>query len=182
MDTTLLDRGFCSALGTKDFPIANWVRAFLAQTGQNQDEICELNCNIDDMTGEELGFAMEELFEARAVEVFTVPITMKKSRPGTLLHVLCPGKNREQVVRAIFQYTTTIGIRESRSHRYVLDRKINQVQTPYGDVRLKRSEGYGVERCKYEYEDLARIARENHMSLLQARECLKAVIEEDRLK
>ncbi len=125
---------------------------------------------------------MEELFEAGAVEVFTVPITMKKSRPGTLLPVLCPGKNREQVVRAIFQYTTTIGIRESRSHRYVLDRKINQVQTPYDDVRLKRSEGYGVDRCKYEYEDLARIARENHMSLLQARECLKAVIEEDRLK
>ncbi len=117
-------------MGTKEFPIANCVRAFLAEAGNGQDEVCELKCNVDDMTGEELGFAMEQLFEAGAVEVFTVPITMKKSRPGILLHILCPEKNREQVVKAIFQYTTTIGIRESRSHRYVLDRRIEPVQTP----------------------------------------------------
>lgn len=166
-------------MGTKEFPVANCVRAFLAETGNGQDEVCELKCNVDDMTGEELGFAMEQLFEAGAVEVFTVPITMKKSRPGILLHVLCPEKNREQVVKAIFQYTTTIGIRESRSHRYVLDRRIEPVQTPYGEVRIKHSEGYGVERYKYEYEDVARIARENQMSLSQARNCLKNLRKDD---
>lgn len=155
-------------MGSKDFPSANCVRAFLGNTGSEQCEIYELNCNVDDMTGEEIGFAMERLFEAGASEVFTVPVGMKKNRPGTLLYVLCTDNQRDNMVEAIFRYTSTIGIRESKCHRYVLERSISTAHTPCGDVRYKQSVGYGVRRCKYEYDDLAEIARKNRISLSEA--------------
>ena len=84
MKTTAIGYG----MGKKDFPAANCVRALLGETESAGDYITELNCNVDDMTGEALGFAMEELFAAGALDVYTVPIGMKKSRPGTLLCVM----------------------------------------------------------------------------------------------
>ena len=129
------------------------------------DEVCELCCNVDDMTGEALGYAMERLLEAGAKDVFTIPIGMKKSRPGILLCVLCAKEDKDKVVRIIFQHTTTIGIRETIERRYVLDRSVETVETPFGEMRRKVSYGYGVERSKLEYEDLARVAREIGLGL-----------------
>ena len=80
---------------------------------------------------------------------------MKKSRPGILIDVLCREKDTEKVVHAIFRYTTTIGIREQKMKRYVLDRKTDSVETRYGPIRRKKVCGYGVERSKAEYEDVA---------------------------
>ena len=117
------------------------------------------------MTWEALGFAMEELFAAGALDVYTVPIGMKKSRPGTLLCVMCRAEDKEKMVRLLFRHTTTIGIRENVYRRYTLERTVETVQTPYGDIRRKTSTGYGVTRQKYEYEDLARAARENDVSV-----------------
>lgn len=131
----------------------------------NLETICELNCNVDDMTGEAIGFAMDRLYEAGALEVFTVPIGMKKSRPGILIHVVCREKDKEQVLQTIFKYTTTIGIRENLIRRYAMERHIETVETVYGPVRCKVSAGYGVERRKYEYDDLARIAKEKGLSI-----------------
>lgn len=128
-------------------------------------EIYELSCNVDDMTGEAVGFAMERLFELGARDVFTVPIGMKKSRPGILIRVICAESEREQIIQGIFKYTTTIGIREVPVKRHILDRGIEQVETPYGNVGCKVSTGYGVVRRKYEYEDVARIAREHNLDL-----------------
>ena len=81
--------------------------------------------------------------------------------------------DKEALVRAIFQYTTTIGIRENKFRRYVLDRRLETVETDLGPVRRKVSSGYGVKREKYEYEDLARIARQKDISPIQAEALVK---------
>lgn len=156
-------------MGKKDFPRANCVRAMLGETEDKTDHVLELSCNIDDMTAEAVGFAMERLFEGGALEVYTVPIGMKKSRPGTLLRVMCRKQDREKLLELIFSHTTTIGVRETVTRRYVLDRKLETLHTPYGEVHRKVSAGYGVSRSKYEYEDLARIAREKNVSLEEVR-------------
>ena len=134
--------------------------------------VVELQCNVDDMTGEELGFAMERLLASGAREVFYIPVQMKKSRPGVLLTVICSGHDKEQIVREIFKHTTTIGIRETGFSRYILDRRSETVDTPYGPVRKKISEGYGVTREKYEYDDLSHIAAEKGLSIREVRETL----------
>ena len=152
-------------MGRKDFERANCVRVMLGESADTKDEILELNCNIDDMTGEAMGFALEQLMEHGALDAFTVPIGMKKSRPGFMLTVLCKEANKEEMVRLIFRHTTTLGIREKRCERYVLERSIDTVDTPYGKIRRKVSTGYGVQRVKLEYDDLARIAKEQSMSL-----------------
>ena len=90
---------------------------------------------------------------------------MKKSRPGICLSLLCKEEKRESLVQALFKHTTTLGIRERKLHRYVLERTLREENTPLGTVRVKEAAGYGVSRKKYEYEDLAGLARKNGMSL-----------------
>lgn len=155
-------------MGKRDFGAANCVRAMLGERECAVDEICELRCNVDDMTGEAAGHAVEQLFAAGALDVSTAPIGMKKNRPGLLLSVMCREADREAVLRAMFQHTTTLGVRESKCRRYVLDRRSETIETPYGAVRRKISSGYGVRREKYEYEDLARIAQARGVSLSEA--------------
>lgn len=155
--------------GKKDFEAANCVRAMLGEAGDGGDQVAVLSCNLDDMTAEALGFAVERLFEAGALDAYTVPAGMKKSRPGVLLQAICRIQDRQAVTEALFRHTTTLGIREIISRRYVLERSVQALDTPWGPVRRKESSGYGVSRIKYEYEDLARIAREQKISLEQAR-------------
>jgi hypothetical protein len=135
----------------------------------NTDTIIELRCNIDDMTGEEMGFALEQLLTAGARDVFTTPITMKKNRPGILLTVICSTTDKDKMVREIFKNTTTIGIRETICNRYILERTEETLNTPLGQVREKKVTGYGVERSKLEYDDLASIARNTGKSLQDIR-------------
>ena len=152
-------------MGKKDFPAANCVRAMLGETEGAADTVAELACNVDDMTGEALGFAIEQLLAAGALDVFTAPIGMKKSRPATLLRLLCRPEDRERIVELLFRHTTTLGVRESLCRRYVLERSVETRETPWGSVRVKSASGYGVTRRKYEYEDLADIARKSGRSL-----------------
>lgn len=152
-------------MGKKDFARANCVRVMLGETEGSRDMVYELSCNVDDMTAEEIGFATEMLMAEGALEVYTIPIGMKKSRPGTLIKVMCRPEQREAMVRLIFKYTETIGIREIATERYVLDRSIEEKETSFGRLRRKISEGYGVRRCKYEYDDLSRMAREKGSSI-----------------
>ena len=159
-------------MGTKDFDAANCLRVMLGESEDQTDMVTELSCNVDDMTAEEIGFAMEKLFAGGALEVFTVPAGMKKNRPGTLITVICRQQDKESIVKLIFKYTSTIGIREKLTTRYVLERREEEFDTPYGSVRLKTSEGYGVRKKKYEYEDLARIANEREMTLQEARKLI----------
>lgn len=156
-------------MGKKDFRWANCVRAMLGETTDRTDTVSELSCNVDDMTAEAIGFATERLFEGGAFEVYTVPVNMKKSRPGTLIRVICAEADKEKIVGLMFKHTSTIGVRETVTRRYVLNRRIETVQTPYGEVRRKVSDGYGTSRTKYEYDDLARIAKERNVSLDEVR-------------
>lgn len=157
-------------MGKKDFTAVSCVRAMLGETADKTHVVSELSCNVDDMTAEEISFASERLFEGGAKEVYTVPIGMKKSRPGTLIRVMCTEQDKEKMIGLLFKYTTTIGVRETLTQRYILDRSIETLQTPYGEVRRKVSSGYGVSRRKYEYDDLSRIAREQNISLEEVRE------------
>ncbi len=155
-------------MGKKDFEAANCVRAMLGETeSEPEDTVIELSCNVDDMTAEQIAFAAERLFADGAREVYTVPVGMKKSRPGTLICVICSAEDKDKLVRSIFKHTTTLGIREMPAKRYILDRRTETVETPLGSVRLKKSSGYGVTREKYEYDDLAGIARERNMSMTE---------------
>jgi len=146
-------------MGKKDFDAANCVRAMLGESEGKTDSVLELSCNVDDMTAEQIGFAMERLFDGGALDAYTIPIGMKKSRPGTLIRVMCQEQDKENLVPLIFKYTTTIGVREIKTQRYILNRSVTTLETPYGTIHRKDSSGYGVSRSKYEYEDLARIAR-----------------------
>ena len=160
-------------MGKKDFERANCVRVLLGETEESGDEVAELSCNLDDMTPEALGFVQEILFAAGALEVYTIPIGMKKSRPGILLTCMCRCGDKEKMISLLFKHTTTLGIRENISRRYTLTRTMKEHETPYGVVREKIAEGYGVKRGKLEYEDLAKIAREQGMSLGEVRKIVK---------
>ncbi len=154
-------------MGTKDFEAANCVRAMLGQTEESAGHILELACNLDDMTPEAVGFAMEQLFAAGALDVYTTPIGMKKNRPGVLLTCMCREDDREAMLRTIFRHTSTLGVRVSVCDRYTLSRRQYAVQTPDGEIRLKESSGWGVLRRKAEFEDLARIARQTGKSIAE---------------
>ena len=162
-------------MGKKDFPRANCVRALLGETEAPIDAIVELRCNVDDMTGEAIGFALEQLLGSGALDAFTVPVGMKKSRPGVLITVLCREEKKEAMVHLLLKHTTTLGVREFPCRRYALSRTMEVVNTPFGPVRKKVSSGYGVRREKMEYDDLAKIAKEQHISLAEALDQTRAV-------
>ena len=152
-------------MGKKDFDQANCVRAFLGESEGGRERITKLECNLDDMTGEDIGFAAEQLFSAGARDVFTQPVYMKKNRPGVLLSVICLPEEADRLAEVMMKHTTTLGIRRQDMSRYVLQRSEETVSTPYGEVRIKRAEGMGVERAKPEFDDLAARAREKGLPL-----------------
>ena len=154
-------------MGMKDFEAANCVRAMLGQTEESAGHILELACNLDDMTPEAVGFAMEQLFAAGALDVYTTPIGMKKNRPGVLLTCMCREGDREAMLRTLFRHTSTLGVRVSVCDRYTLSRRQYAVQTPDGEIWVKESSGWGVLRRKAEFEDLARIARQTGKSIAE---------------
>ena len=208
-------------MGTKDFPAANCVRAILGESfAENQPEqpacipaapaseeaantetICELSCNVDDMTGEDIAFAIEIFLQNGALDAFTVPCTMKKGRPGVLVTVLCKDPDQKQMTRLILQHTTTLGVRSAEKKRWILSRtesetvipddvlanvtapdmpagsKAHELKTTGGDctIRSKTSTGFGITRNKYEHDDLEKIARTYGLTLAQVRALLAAL-------
>ena len=147
-------------VGTKEFEQANCVRAFWGESQEGANgEIAELVCNLDDMTPEALAFACSRLLEAGALDVYTLPGTMKKGRPGWVLTVLCDPDQEQKLIREIFTHTTTNGLRARRSEKYFLAPGAGQVQTQWGPVGMKLARGYGVTHAKPEFEDAAALAR-----------------------
>jgi hypothetical protein len=158
--------------GTGDFPgRANLVRCTMGEAAGNGeeiggDEVLELVCNLDDMTGEELAFAMERLFEAGALDVAIQPAIMKKGRPGHVLTALCASSCRQTVLSAMFRHTTTLGVRARTCRRWTLERRDDPVVFPDGmAIRRKIAEAPGLRRAKYEHDDLAALARSRGLSL-----------------
>ncbi|MGI6020761.1 MAG: nickel pincer cofactor biosynthesis protein LarC [Lachnospiraceae bacterium] len=155
--------------GKRSYEIPSMLRAMIIEAQrEDKDRICKLETNIDDCTGQALGFTMKKLFEAGARDVYYSPIFMKKNRPAWLLSVICTEEDISVMENVIFSNTTTIGIRRSLMERTVLERKISEMSTPLGKVRVKEYESGGVMRRAPEYDDIARIADENKMSYTDA--------------
>ncbi|MBQ9530452.1 MAG: nickel pincer cofactor biosynthesis protein LarC [Eubacterium sp.] len=158
--------------GKKDLEVLNCVRSFIGED-EKSEQINELEFNIDDMTAEEIAFACERILKGGAKDVFTAPIGMKKSRLGTKITVLCSTEDKEKMLALIFKHTTTLGVREALCERYTLKRIMECISTPYGDVHIKKSEGFGSEKAKAEFEDVAKIAIEKDISFREAKELLR---------
>ena len=165
------------------------------------ETICELSCNVDDMTGEDIAFAIETFLQNGALDAFTVPCTMKKGRPGVLVTVLCKDPDQKQMTRLILQHTTTLGVRSAIKKRWVLSRtesetvipddmlanvtapdmpaesKAHELKTTGNGctIRSKTSTGFGITRNKYEHDDLEKIARTYGLTLAQVRALLAAL-------
>ena len=154
--------------------LANNPSSSAAESPRLTDEIVELACNIDDMTGEEIAFAAQTLIDAGAADAFTTPIGMKKGRPATMITCLCKPADKQRFVELMFKHTTTLGVRERLCNRYILARTTGAQQTDLGEVGFKESRGYGSSVRKYDYDALAHIARENNLSLREAKTVLNA--------
>lgn len=156
-------------VGSKDFEAANVLRVFwgsdASQAQQESDQIVELRCNLDDMTGEAIGYASELLLEEGALDVYTVPIQMKKSRPAVMLCCLCHAPQRDKLTQLMLRHTTTWGVRASVMDRSVLTTRMVPVKTKYGVVRVKQGTGYRVKKCKVEYGDMAAAAAQAGVEL-----------------
>lgn len=140
--------------GTRDFAVANVLRASLWEDSASDgaDTVTCLECNLDDMTGEELARACELLLEAGALDVWCTPVTMKKSRPAQQLSVLLPPELEKEMVRLLFLHTTTIGLRRCTQQRHVMERRPVSLETPYGPVEAKESRYGEICKIKIEYE------------------------------
>lgn len=158
-------------MGAKDFAAANCLRAFWGDgasgTRQTRDSVTELRCNLDDMSGEAIAHAVQALFKEGALDVFTTPAQMKKGRPGVLLTCLCAPIEAERFAALMLRHTTSFGVRETLCARHILARSVTERPTPFGDIRFKRGEGYGVVRTKPEYDDVAKAAEKNALSFTE---------------
>ncbi|MCA6072358.1 MAG: nickel pincer cofactor biosynthesis protein LarC [Endomicrobium sp.] len=155
-------------MGSKDFDTANCVRAFLGETENNvpiqNERIVQLQCNLDDMTGEAIGFAVDLLLQEDALDVFITPIQVKKNRPAILLTCMCNEDKSNFFAELILQHTTTFGVRKFICDRYALKRNTTTQETVYGKIRIKTGEGYNIKKSKPEYDDVAKAANLNNIS------------------
>lgn len=150
--------------GTKDFPqMANLLRALIGEaTGAAESTaISVIEANIDDATPQVLGYAMDRLFAAGALDVTLQPVYMKKQRPGVMLQVVAAPEHQEALAAVLFRETTTLGVRITAAERRVQARSFVQVETPWGPVRMKVAEGAAAP----EYDDCAQLAQANGLPL-----------------
>lgn len=154
-------------LGKKDFGGPNILRAMLIAEETNPEQIYVLESNIDDSTGERLGFAMEKLFEAGAKDVIFHPCYMKKNRPAVLLKIIAAESALPEIEKTLFRFTTTIGLRKYPVERVCMSREIIPVETSAGTVEVKRCSFGDIVRYYPEFETV-RTALENCNSDFQA--------------
>ena len=164
-------------MGKKEFAQANCVRAFWGETADRQDEVAQLSCNLDDMTGEDIAFAAEQLLAAGALDVWTQAIGMKKGRPGVMLCCLCRPEDAARLGEAMLRHTTTLGVRKTLCTRQVLERENRVLKAGEDTVRVKTAAVAGAHKVKLEYEDLAAIARRSGEPLAQVRCRLAPLLE-----
>ena len=134
-----------------------------AENQETKDTIIKMETNIDDCSGEVLGFVMERLMKAGARDVHYVPVFMKKNRPAWVLNVICKEEDIETLQNIIFEETTTIGIRYSRMERTILPRETRTLPTPWGEVQVKVCTLNGKEQLYPEYESVAQLSREKEI-------------------
>ena len=135
-------------------------------------KMVRLDCNVDDMTGEDIGFARERMMADGAREVYIVPVQMKKDRPGMEINVICSAEDADRLAQSMLINTSTFGVRRTELTGYALEREARVLETEFCPVRVKIGWGYGVKKFKLEYEDVAKYAKLACMPIAQAREQL----------
>ncbi|NQT46359.1 MAG: nickel pincer cofactor biosynthesis protein LarC [Candidatus Omnitrophica bacterium] len=159
----------------------NLLRAVLGDTkvSYESDEVVVFEANVDDMVPVSFEYLFDSLFAAGALDVYTTPVLMKKSRPAILLTVLAEKDLEDKISSIIFKETTTLGIRTRNQLRRKLKRTISSVRTPFGMVHIKSADGSGLKKPKImpEYEDCKRIARSKGLALMEVYEEAKKAYE-----
>lgn len=164
-------------MGKKDFEAANCVRVFMGEpfpeiTDGANEKVAVLTCNLDDMTGEAMGFASELLFEEGALDVFSTSIQMKKNRPGQTLSCICRPEDAQRMAKLMLKHTTSFGVKKELADRYKLEISFSDYETEYGKIRIKEGTGYGLQKSKPEYEDLRKLAKIQGLSLDEVKKAL----------
>ncbi|MGD2174126.1 MAG: nickel pincer cofactor biosynthesis protein LarC [Candidatus Brocadiaceae bacterium] len=145
------------------------------------DRVWVLETNLDDMTGEEVGYCTEVLLARGALDVFVTPVQMKKNRPGVQITVLCPPERLREMEKLLWRHTTTLGIRRLLWQRSRLARRTRTVTTPWGEVRVKVALlGEEVVRREPEYEDCREVAAQNDLAFREVfRAALRALEDQE---
>ncbi|MGB4587821.1 MAG: nickel pincer cofactor biosynthesis protein LarC [Clostridiaceae bacterium] len=157
-------KGIGLGAGKKDFPKANVLRAYLieeAKSSKTMDQVWLLETNLDDCTGENLGYVMEKLLSEGAKDVYYTPIFMKKNRPAYKLSIICKDADKMRLEAIVFKNTTSIGIRSIKMERNILERENMDIMTEFGRIRVKATTFDGEKFYSPEYEDI-RSACLNH--------------------
>lgn len=164
--------------GSYELPFPNVLRAVVGEEGgkQAESEVCVIETNIDDMNPQYFERVFEQLLELGALDVFVIPVHMKKSRPGFLLQVLCGEKDVEALSHAVFRETTTLGVRIHRAERKCLDRAHKVVSTDYGEIRIKiASEKGEVLNAQAEFADCLEAAGKSNAAVKEVHDAAMAV-------
>lgn len=151
--------------GTKDFKIPNVLKVSLGEIEAQNEDVIVLECNIDDISGEVLGYTMERLFEHGALDVFYTPIYMKKNRPAYRLSVILKENDLKEIQDVIFKETSTIGVRYRHESRTILKRELSTIETPYGLLKVKKVYNDHHEYIYPEYESAKQLAKDHHLAL-----------------
>ena len=169
-------------IGARSFPEPNCLRVLLGEsTNLDQeyetkdgetDAVREISANIDDMTAEDLALARDLMLEAGALDAWISPIMMKKGRMGSMLTALCHADKEAAIKQIFFQHTTTLGVRAHSCERNLLKRSFEKITTPAGEFRLKKADGWGVNREKPEFDDIAAAVRSTRLPASQIRSAL----------
>ena len=165
--------------GTKDLEIPNLLKVSLGEYAESdedfsdkEDSVLVLETNLDDCTGEYLGYVLERLFEQGALDVFFTPIFMKKNRPAYRMTVICEPEDMRKMEELIFMHTTTIGLRKRLENRTVLPRKKEVLRTKYGELEVKKVAVGAKERLYPEYESAKKLAMEQGVPLKEIYQCI----------
>lgn len=132
------------------------------------DLVYEISCNIDDMSGEEIGYAMDSLLEAGALDVYYIPIQMKKNRPGIIFNVLCNEADKDLMVKNVLRFTSTRGVRYQSFERTKLNSSFETIKVEDFDIRNKISYGGDIRKEKLEFDDIKKFAIEKKISYREA--------------
>ncbi|GAC1406751.1 MAG: nickel pincer cofactor biosynthesis protein LarC [Candidatus Velthaea sp.] len=171
--------------GKSDFTVPNVTRVLIGalapaavpDSGFTTDEIVVLETNVDDMTPQAFELAMERVFSAGALDVWTQPIAMKKQRPAVMLCAIAPPPAAHACAAAMLRETTSLGVRMRPESRLMLQREIRLLTTPLGEVRVKRAQIGTERRATLEYDDVVRIARERDMPFATVTHILAPFVE-----
>lgn len=174
--------------GSREFPdTPNLLRVFAgertdAQSQMTGDAVCVVETNIDDMNPELFGYVMDKLFHEGALDVFLIPGTMKKNRPGTKVEVLCPPEKMDAVSACLLTETSTIGVRYQWVRRNILKRFQATVKTRFGEIRVKCVlDPSGRRRCTPEFDACRKVAQERNVPLTEIYDAVAGAVQDEDL-